>query len=67
MGPLKMFVTRSALQIADEGILVQICCGRRGWGRTSSQFDAILGRAEEIILGDLGVRQAMKGMPKAML
>ena len=30
------------------------------------KFDAILGGAEEI-LGDLGVRQAMKGMPKAML
>jgi hypothetical protein len=30
------------------------------------KFDAILGGSEEI-LGDLGVRQAMKGMPKAML
>lgn len=30
------------------------------------KFDAILGGAEEI-LTDLGVRQAVKAMPKAML
>lgn len=30
------------------------------------KFDAILGGTEEI-LADLGVRQAMKDMPKAML
>lgn len=30
------------------------------------KFDAILGGTEEI-LADLGVRQAMKEMPKAML
>jgi hypothetical protein len=30
------------------------------------KFDAILGGAEEI-LGDLGVRQAMRNMPKSML
>lgn len=30
------------------------------------KFDAILGGAEEV-LGDLGVRQALKNMPKSML
>lgn len=30
------------------------------------KFDAILGGAEEV-LGDLGVRQAIKNMPKSML
>lgn len=32
----------------------------------SYKFDAILGGAEEV-LGDLGVRQALKNMPKSML
>jgi alkylation response protein AidB-like acyl-CoA dehydrogenase len=74
IGLLKMFATRSAHEIADEG--VQIFGGRgltqTGMGRNiemfhrTYKFDAILGGAEEI-LGDLGVRQAMKGMPKAML
>jgi hypothetical protein len=30
------------------------------------KFDAILGGAEEV-LGDLGVRQALRNMPKSML
>jgi len=74
IGLLKMFATRSAHEIADEGM--QIFGGRgltqTGMGRNiemfhrTYKFDAILGGAEEI-LGDLGVRQAMKGMPKAML
>lgn len=74
IGLLKMFATRSAHEIADEA--VQIFGGRAltqsGMGRTiemfhrTYKFDAILGGAEEI-LGDLGVRQAVKGMPKSML
>jgi alkylation response protein AidB-like acyl-CoA dehydrogenase len=74
IGLLKMFATRSAHEIADEGM--QIFGGRgltqTGMGKViemfhrTYKFDAILGGSEEI-LGDLGVRQAMKGMPKAML
>ncbi|CAG8957967.1 hypothetical protein HYFRA_00000310 [Hymenoscyphus fraxineus] len=74
IGLLKMFATRSAHEIADES--VQIFGGRAltrtGMGSTiemfhrTYKFDAILGGAEEI-LGDLGVRQAMKNMPKSML
>lgn len=74
IGLLKMFSTRSAHEIADEA--VQIFGGRAltrtGMGATiemfhrTYKFDAILGGAEEI-LGDLGVRQAMKNMPKSML
>jgi alkylation response protein AidB-like acyl-CoA dehydrogenase len=74
IGLLKMFATRSAHEIADEA--VQIFGGRAltqtGMGRTiemfhrTYKFDAILGGAEEV-LGDLGVRQAMKNMPKSML
>ena len=66
--------TRAAHEIADEA--VQIWGGRglttTGMGRIiemfnrTYKFDAILGGAEEV-LGDLGVRQAMKGMPKVML
>jgi alkylation response protein AidB-like acyl-CoA dehydrogenase len=69
-----MFATRSAHEIADEA--VQIFGGRgitqTGMGRViemfhrTYKFDAILGGAEEV-LGDLGVRQAMKNMPKSML
>ncbi|EFX02630.1 acyl-dehydrogenase domain containing protein [Grosmannia clavigera kw1407] len=71
---LKMSSTRMAHEIADEA--VQIWGGRgltqTGMGRVienfnrTYKFDAILGGAEEV-LGDLGVRQAMKFMPKAVL
>ncbi|EOO01909.1 putative acyl- dehydrogenase protein [Phaeoacremonium minimum UCRPA7] len=74
IGLLKMSCTRAAHDIADES--VQIFGGRAltqtGMGRVvenfqrTYKFDAILGGAEEV-LGDLGVRQAMKFMPKAML
>lgn len=74
IGLLKMFATRSAHEIADEA--VQIFGGRAltqtGMGKTiemfhrTYKFDAILGGAEEV-LGDLGVRQAVKNMPKSML
>ncbi|KAF2196514.1 acyl-CoA dehydrogenase family protein [Delitschia confertaspora ATCC 74209] len=74
IGLLKSFATRSAHEIADEA--VNIFGGRgltqSGMGRIVEQFhrtykfDAILGGTEEI-LADLGVRQAMKGFPKAML
>ncbi|KAH8599358.1 acyl-CoA dehydrogenase/oxidase [Bisporella sp. PMI_857] len=74
IGLLKMFATRSAHEVADEA--VQIFGGRAltqtGMGRTiemfhrTYKFDAILGGAEEV-LGDLGVRQAIKNMPKSML
>ncbi|PVH74154.1 acyl-CoA dehydrogenase-like protein [Cadophora sp. DSE1049] len=74
IGLLKMFATRSAHEIADEA--VQIFGGRAltqtGMGKTiemfhrTYKFDAILGGAEEI-LGDLGVRQAVRNMPRSML
>ncbi|TKW52584.1 Long-chain specific acyl-CoA dehydrogenase, mitochondrial [Colletotrichum tanaceti] len=74
IGLLKMSATRAAHEIADEA--VQIWGGRgltrTGMGRViemfnrTYKFDAILGGAEEV-LGDLGVRQAMKFMPKARL
>ena len=74
IGLLKMSVTRAAHEIADEA--VQIWGGRgltqTGMGRVienynrTYKFDAILGGAEEV-LGDLGVRQAMKNFPKAVL
>lgn len=74
IGLLKMFVTRSMHEIADEA--VQIFGGRAltatGMGRLvemfhrTYKFDAILGGTEEI-LGDLGVRQAIKGFPRSML
>jgi alkylation response protein AidB-like acyl-CoA dehydrogenase len=76
-GPIalfKMFATRSAHEISDNA--VSIFGGRAitktGMGRNvemfqrTNKFDAILGGTEEI-LADLGVRQAMKVMPKAML
>ncbi|GFZ46231.1 hypothetical protein JCM24511_04478 [Saitozyma sp. JCM 24511] len=68
---LKMQSTRFAGEIADDA--VNIFGGRgitkTGMGRLIEQFqrtqkfDAILGGAEEV-LGDLGVRQAMRKMPK---
>lgn len=74
IGLLKMSATRMAHEVADEA--VQIWGGRgltqTGMGRVienfnrTYKFDAILGGAEEV-LGDLGVRQAMKFMPKSML
>ncbi|KAG9241404.1 acyl-CoA dehydrogenase-like protein [Calycina marina] len=77
IGLLKMQATRAAHEIADDA--VQIFGGRAltqsGMGRTiemfqrTYKFDAILGGAEEV-LGDLGVRQALKSMetgPKSML
>lgn len=74
IGLLKAFATRSAHEIADEAVNI---FGGRGLTQTGMgkviemfhrtyKFDAILGGAEEI-LTDLGVRQAMKFMPKAML
>lgn len=74
IGLLKMSITRVAHEVADEA--VQIWGGRgltqSGMGKyvemfnRTYKFDAILGGAEEI-LGDLGVRQAMRNFPKAML
>lgn len=74
IGLLKSHATRAAHEIADEA--VNIFGGRgltqSGMGRVvemfhrTYKFDAILGGTEEI-LADLGVRQAMKEMPKAML
>jgi len=71
---LKMSATRAAHDIADDA--VQIFGGRgitqTGMGSIIEQFartykfDAILGGSEEI-LADLGVRQALKSMPMAML
>ncbi|KAF2716149.1 acyl-CoA dehydrogenase NM domain-like protein [Polychaeton citri CBS 116435] len=71
---LKSHATRGAHDIADEA--TNIFGGRgitqTGMGRVvemfnrTYKFDAILGGTEEI-LADLGVRQAMRGMPKAML
>lgn len=74
IGLLKMSITRAAHEIADEA--VQIWGGRgltqTGMGKyiemfsRTNKFDAILGGAEEV-LGDLGVRQAMRNFPKSML
>ncbi|KAH7149236.1 acyl-CoA dehydrogenase/oxidase [Dactylonectria estremocensis] len=74
IGLLKMSATRAAHEIADES--VQIWGGRgltqTGMGKfiemfhRTYKFDAILGGAEEV-LGDLGVRQAMRNFPKSML
>ncbi|KAK5074158.1 hypothetical protein LTS08_005116 [Lithohypha guttulata] len=74
IGLLKSYATRCAHDIADDA--VNIFGGRGitqgGMGKVVEQFhrtykfDAILGGTEEI-LADLGVRQAMKLMPKAML
>ncbi|KIW72249.1 hypothetical protein PV04_00457 [Phialophora macrospora] len=74
IGLLKSYATRCAHDVADDA--VNIFGGRgitqTGMGRFVEQFhrtykfDAILGGTEEI-LADLGVRQAVKFMPKAML
>ena len=74
IGLLKAYATRSAHEIADEA--TNIFGGRGltqgGMGSVvemfhrTYKFDAILGGAEEVLM-DLGVRQAMKFMPKAML
>ena len=74
IGLLKSYATRCAHEIADDA--VNIFGGRGitqgGMGEVVEQFhrtykfDAILGGAEEV-LADLGVRQAVKAMPKAML
>lgn len=70
IGLLKVFCTRAGHEIADESIgifggrgLTQTGMGRviEMFNRTN-KFDAVLGGTEEI-LGDLGVRQAMKFMP----
>ncbi|KZV85671.1 acyl-CoA dehydrogenase NM domain-like protein [Exidia glandulosa HHB12029] len=72
IGLLKMFVTRSARETAEEA---QLVFGGRGLTKTglgrliemyhrTSGFDAILGGVEDV-LGDLGVRQALKKMPKS--
>lgn len=74
IGLLKQYSTRCAHDIADEA--TNIFGGRgitqSGMGKVvemfhrTYKFDAILGGTEEI-LADLGVRQAMKFMPKARL
>jgi alkylation response protein AidB-like acyl-CoA dehydrogenase len=71
IGLLKMYSTKSARQTAADA--VQIFGGRgitqTGMGRFIERyhrtipFDALLGGAEDV-LGDLGVRQAMRQMPK---
>ncbi|KAL3477447.1 acyl-CoA dehydrogenase/oxidase [Aspergillus californicus] len=74
IGLLKSHVTRSAGEIAEQATnifggrgITQSGMGRiiEGFHRTY-KFDSILGGTEEI-LADLGVRQAFKGFPKAML
>ncbi|PWY68404.1 acyl-CoA dehydrogenase NM domain-like protein [Aspergillus heteromorphus CBS 117.55] len=74
IGLLKSHATHSAQEIAD--LATNIFGGRgltqSGMGKViemfhrTYKFDAILGGTEEI-LADLGVRQAMKKFPKAML
>jgi alkylation response protein AidB-like acyl-CoA dehydrogenase len=71
---LKLFSTRVANDVSDEAC--QIFGGRAitatGMGQVierfqrSAKFAAILGGSEEI-MGDLGVRQAMRAMPNARL
>jgi len=71
IGLLKQFITRTGRETAEDA--TQIFGGRgltqTGMGRLvenyhrTSPYDAILGGAEDV-LGDLGVRQAMKKMPK---
>jgi len=68
---IKMYATRSAQETARDA--VQIFGGRgitrTGMGRfiehyhRTVTFDSLLGGAEDV-LGDLGVRQAVKQMPK---
>jgi alkylation response protein AidB-like acyl-CoA dehydrogenase len=68
---LKQFISRTARETAEDA--TQIFGGRaltttgmgrliEGYHRTSG-FDAILAGAEDV-LGDLGVRQALKKMPR---
>lgn len=74
IGLLKAHSTRGAHEIADDA--VNIFGGRgltqSGMGKViemfhrTYKFDALLGGAEEI-LGDLGVRLAVKNFPKAVL
>lgn len=74
IGLLKAYSTRVAHEVADDA--VQIFGGRgitaTGMGRfvemfqRSYKFDAVLGGSEEVLF-DLGVRQAMRKMPKAVL
>lgn len=74
IGLLKSHVTRCAGEIAEQA--TNIFGGRgitqSGMGRVvemfnrTYKFDSILGGTEEI-LADLGVRQAFKKFPKAML
>lgn len=71
IGLLKQFVTRTGRETAEDA--TQIFGGRgittTGMGKLvenyhrTSPYDAILGGAEDV-LGDLGVRQAMKKMPR---
>ncbi|KAG9219469.1 hypothetical protein CCMSSC00406_0005363 [Pleurotus cornucopiae] len=71
IGLMKQFVSRTARETAEDA--TQIFGGRAltvtGMGKVienyhrTSGFDAILAGAEDV-LGDLGVRQAMKKMPK---
>ena len=71
IGLLKMYSTKSAQQTATDA--VQIFGGRgitkTGMGKyiehyhRTVPFDSLLGGAEDV-LGDLGVRQAMRQMPK---
>ncbi|KAK7546621.1 acyl-CoA dehydrogenase [Phyllosticta citricarpa] len=71
---LKVFATRTTHEVADEaqGMFGGRGLTQSGMGKLVEQFartqkfDAILGGTEEI-LADLGVRQALKEMPKAML
>jgi len=74
IGLLKSFCTRAAHEVADDAVNI---FGGRGLTQTGMgtvveqfhrtyKFDAILGGTEEILM-DLGVRQAMRNMPKAML
>jgi alkylation response protein AidB-like acyl-CoA dehydrogenase/predicted heme/steroid binding protein len=71
IGLLKMYATRSAQATAADAVQI---FGGRGITRTGMgeyiehyhrtvPFDAILGGAEDV-LGDLGVRQAIRGMSK---
>ncbi|KAF8529223.1 acyl-CoA dehydrogenase [Hysterangium stoloniferum] len=71
IGLLKQFITRTARETAEDA--TQIFGGRgltvTGMGKyienyhRTSGFDSILGGAEDV-LGELGVRQAMRKMPK---
>ena len=71
IGILKMFCTRSAQETAADAVQI---FGGRGITKTglgsgielyhrTITFDALLGGAEDV-LGDLGVRQAAKKIPK---